>query len=182
MGSPKTDANRILRQRRRAEWIALNGPCRRCLSWDNPTIDHIDKTTKDPELLASRGGNTKDIWGWNEHRRAVELAKCQVLCTHCHRLKTTLEDRRDPAEMERQARELEDKRQRLFGKSAYQIMLETEIPLPSDVESRIEEIRRKYGWDDEVIDAEVVDEDPVPRLDDSPGDLDWLRQLIKMPY
>lgn len=63
---------------RRADWIRNNGPCKRCGSWDNLEIDHIDRNIK----ISHR------IWSWTEARRLNELAKCQVLCEKCHLVKS----------------------------------------------------------------------------------------------
>jgi hypothetical protein len=72
-------------QRRRAEWLAANGPCVQCGSADQLEVDHIDRGEK----LSHR------IWSWTPARRDAELAKCQVLCAECHREKTAAENRRE---------------------------------------------------------------------------------------
>lgn len=41
-------------------------------------LDHID-----PEKKVSHS-----IWSWSLVKRLVELAKCQILCSICHRIKT----------------------------------------------------------------------------------------------
>lgn len=64
--------------RRRAGWIAVNGPCTDCGSWADLQIDHVDASTK----VSHR------IWSWAEHRRTAELAKCVARCNPCHRKKT----------------------------------------------------------------------------------------------
>jgi len=64
--------------RRKAEWFAQNGPCRKCGGWENLEVDHIDPSTK----------ITHNIWCWPLERRLAELAKCQVLCESCHLEKT----------------------------------------------------------------------------------------------
>ena len=64
--------------KRRSDWFSENGPCVVCGSWDNLELDHIDPQTK----VSHR------IWSWAKSRRNAELAKCQVLCTKCHDLKT----------------------------------------------------------------------------------------------
>lgn len=68
---------------RRAEWLAKNGPCRKCGSSENLEVDHIDRSQK----------VTHRIWTWAEDKRAAELAKCQVLCRVCHREKSVAENR-----------------------------------------------------------------------------------------
>lgn len=64
--------------KRRAAWLAKNGPCRECGSWNDLEVDHIDPSQK----------TNHRIWSWSEERRATELAKCQVLCGPCHKAKT----------------------------------------------------------------------------------------------
>lgn len=76
-------------KQRRVAWLRANGPCARCGSTQDLEVDHVDPTTKDPLL---RKGTS--LWSWSEERRAVELAKCQVLCGSCHQTKTRLENTR----------------------------------------------------------------------------------------
>ena|ERR1035438_9308129 len=65
--------------KRRSEWIeAQGGRCVKCGSVDRLEVDHIDPSTK----VASA------VWSWSETRRLEELAKCQVLCHDCHKIKT----------------------------------------------------------------------------------------------
>lgn len=68
--------------KRRADWIALNGPCAECGSSDSLQVDHVDPATK----LSHR------VWSWAAERREGELAKCQVLCEPCHVAKTREEN------------------------------------------------------------------------------------------
>lgn len=70
---------------RREQWLAENGPCKRCGSSDQLEVDHID-----PEQKVSHR-----IWSWSHERRSAELAKCQVLCIDCHSTKTLAEVQRD---------------------------------------------------------------------------------------
>lgn len=63
---------------RRSNWIAENGPCTDCGTWDDLEIDHIDARTKVDHR----------IWSWSVERRETELAKCVVRCDPCHRRKT----------------------------------------------------------------------------------------------
>ena len=63
----------------RQKWLAANGPCRHCGSWDDLDVDHVERSTKEAE---------SEIWNWSEARRSLELSKCQVLCRPCHRTKT----------------------------------------------------------------------------------------------
>ena len=65
----------------RNTWLAANGPCVKCGSTKRLAVDHIDPKTKIHHM----------VWTWSEHRRLAELAKCQVLCFICHRLKTNAE-------------------------------------------------------------------------------------------
>lgn len=64
--------------KRRAEWLAENGPCVRCGSAESIEIDHKDAFEK----VSHR------IWSWSKEKRDAELAKCQVLCRPCHHTKT----------------------------------------------------------------------------------------------
>ncbi|MES2355581.1 MAG: HNH endonuclease signature motif containing protein [Pseudomonadota bacterium] len=68
---------------RRAEWLAKNGPCRKCGSSEKLEVDHVDPSQK----------VTHQVWTWAQERRDAELAKCQVLCSKCHRKKTIAENR-----------------------------------------------------------------------------------------
>lgn len=70
-------------KRRRLAWLAENGPCRYCGSWEDLEVDHIDSSEK----VSHR------IWSWSQERRESELAKCQALCALCHREKSTEESR-----------------------------------------------------------------------------------------
>lgn len=68
-------------QSRRQEWIeSQGGVCAQCGSDDRLEVDHIDPTQK----LT----NPRNIWSRNAGFRAMELAKCQVLCNACHIEKT----------------------------------------------------------------------------------------------
>lgn len=75
--------------RLRQEWIDANGPCQECGSTERLEIDHIDPTTKDPDL------QVRNMWYWNKVRREAELVKCQVLCVPCHDAKTLLQNRKE---------------------------------------------------------------------------------------
>lgn len=66
---------------RRDKWLAENGPCKHCGSNERLEVDHIDPKTKVHH----------SVWTWGDERRTKELAKCQVLCFLCHRLKTNAE-------------------------------------------------------------------------------------------
>jgi 5-methylcytosine-specific restriction endonuclease McrA len=68
--------------RRRNEWITENGPCKRCGTWINLEVDHIDSRTK--SIPTSR------LWSMSKtnQKRIEELEKCQVLCNNCHKKKT----------------------------------------------------------------------------------------------
>ncbi len=74
----KRDRDRLRVARRRAEWVASNGPCKFCSSNEDLEVDHID-----PELKL-----THRLWSLCEEKRNLELAKCQVLCKACHLEKT----------------------------------------------------------------------------------------------
>lgn len=62
---------------RRAAWLAENGPCSNCGSTDDLCVDHVDHTQK----------VSHNVWSWSQARRDAELAKCQVLCLVCHKVK-----------------------------------------------------------------------------------------------
>ena len=72
-------------QNRRAEWIEANGPCKKCGTWDNLEIDHIDPSEKEVRIAT--------IWSRKKEFRDAELAKCQVLCKTCHFKKTSKENK-----------------------------------------------------------------------------------------
>ena len=74
---------------RRAAWLNANGPCGACGSGDELEVDHVDPSTKGPELRGGRG--TYQIWSWSAERLRAELAKCQVLCEECHLKKSIAE-------------------------------------------------------------------------------------------
>jgi hypothetical protein len=60
--------------KRRADWLAVNGPCKRCGSTQKLELHHRDPAEK----VSHR------IWSWAPARRDAELAKCDVLCRWCH--------------------------------------------------------------------------------------------------
>ena len=62
--------------KRRNSWFNNNGPCRRCWSYDNLELHHLDPKEKE----------SHNIWSWSEERRNKELEKCIILCEHCHYL------------------------------------------------------------------------------------------------
>lgn len=66
-------------RKRRDEWFAANGPCKKCGSTERLELDHIDPALK----IAHQ------VWSWSKVRREAELAKCQVLCYTCHKAKTS---------------------------------------------------------------------------------------------
>jgi len=68
-------------QRRRAAWIAENGPCIDCGSSTGLEVDHQDPSTKvfDPA----------QIWSRRKAVRDAELAKCVVRCKPCHDVKSS---------------------------------------------------------------------------------------------
>lgn len=72
-------------QNRRKQWLQENGPCKKCGTWENLEIDHIDPNQKKYEVSS--------LWSRKEEIREKELAKCQVLCKAHHRQKTSEENR-----------------------------------------------------------------------------------------
>jgi len=65
-------------QKRRIKWLEENGPCKKCGSWNDLQVDHVDPDKK----------VTHRVWSWSKERRDKELAKCQSLCCKCHKQKT----------------------------------------------------------------------------------------------
>jgi len=59
----------------------LGGRCCRCGSRDDLEFDHIDRNTKTVEI-------TK-ITTYSREVILMELAKCQLLCAECHKVKTS---------------------------------------------------------------------------------------------
>ena len=66
---------------RRTAWLQEHGPCVQCGSWDDLEVDHKDPSKK----------VTHRIWSYTKSKRDAELAKCQVLCSPCHRAKSISE-------------------------------------------------------------------------------------------
>jgi 5-methylcytosine-specific restriction endonuclease McrA len=75
--------------RRRQVFILSRGAiCAKCLAINVPfDIDHIDRTLKQHKISS--------IWSLRAEVREAELAKCQLLCKPCHKLKTSAELRKD---------------------------------------------------------------------------------------
>lgn len=79
-----------LRRKYHRDWIAkrrneffADKHCVQCGSHDNLQLDHRDRSNK----------VSHKIWSWSKQRRLDEIAKCQVLCTECHKKKTIAENR-----------------------------------------------------------------------------------------
>lgn len=72
--------------RRRRDAFFRGKSCAKCGSTQNLELDHIDPTKKVDHK----------IWSWAEHRRLIEIAKCQILCQDCHKEKTSTEQITDP--------------------------------------------------------------------------------------
>jgi 5-methylcytosine-specific restriction endonuclease McrA len=66
--------------RRDAALEALGGKCTRCGTIANLQFDHIDRHTK--EFPVSK------MWSLSEKRFWAEIAKCQILCNECHKIKS----------------------------------------------------------------------------------------------
>ena len=71
---------RLWMRRRRDQYFSGKS-CSSCGSVENLELDHIDPSGK----VSHR------IWSWSDARRSEELAKCQVLCSACHDLKSSSE-------------------------------------------------------------------------------------------
>lgn len=82
-GDKKREYQAVWRNKRRAMWIAQNGPCKSCGSMYKLEIDHIDRDTKDFKASS--------LWNRRAEVRMRELAKCQVLCYDCHKDKSIKE-------------------------------------------------------------------------------------------
>jgi hypothetical protein len=81
-GEQKRAYDRAWRAARRTAWIKEHGPCKWCDSWDDLEVDHEDPATKLYQPAA--------LWSMalDNPKRVAELAKCQVLCHDCHRVKS----------------------------------------------------------------------------------------------
>jgi hypothetical protein len=66
--------NRDWYARRRNEFFK-DKVCAWCGSTERMELHHLDKATKEGHC----------IWSWVKERREAEIAKCIVLCLHCHR-------------------------------------------------------------------------------------------------
>lgn len=68
-------------RRRAAGIVQLGGRCRRCGSTNDLEFDRVDRDTKSFDMA-------KILSGGSELKVATELAKCQLLCSDCHRGKS----------------------------------------------------------------------------------------------
>jgi hypothetical protein len=75
------------RRRRQLALELLGGSCTQCGAQEDLQLDHIDRATK--------SFNLSEAWSAPEAQFRAELAKCQVLCRSCHKLKTAKEQRTD---------------------------------------------------------------------------------------
>lgn len=87
-GQVKRDYQLAWLKRRRDSWISENGPCAHCGSSEDLEVDHIDKATKSLQPTS--------VWSLTATKREIELAKCQVLCRTCHKIKSDDEQRYAP--------------------------------------------------------------------------------------
>lgn len=98
--------------------------CARCGSTNRLELDH-----KDPAQKVDH-----KVWSWSEARRNVEVAKCQILCNTCHKIKSGMEY---PKGMGHHSRKWTDKqvqqarRLRLSGKRCTEIGILLGIPASS---------------------------------------------------
>lgn len=83
----KQKYQREWKNNRRQEWILENGPCKKCGSWNNLEVDHINPKLKTMEASS--------MWSRTKEVRDKELENCQVLCKSCH-LQKTLSERPKP--------------------------------------------------------------------------------------
>jgi len=75
---------------RRNAWLAANGPCVDCGTWDELEVDHADAAMK----------VTHRVWSWSLPRREAELAKCVVRCNPCHKEKSAGEQLKGEARLQ----------------------------------------------------------------------------------
>ena len=93
MTSNNTDPLRVTKQKFINEHKMKSG-CVHCGYKEHPValdLDHIDPSTKTYNSTKGKGKPKMD-WaalGWK--RLEEEMAKCQVLCANCHRIKTYFE-------------------------------------------------------------------------------------------
>lgn len=83
-GDAKREYDRKWIANRRAEWLR-GKVCEWCGTTENLEIDHTDPDTKEIRVSS--------LWGMapDNPKRIAELAKCQVLCSHHHDVKSALE-------------------------------------------------------------------------------------------
>lgn len=75
-GDRKRQYQRDWMRDRRLGWILANGPCVDCGTWDRLRCVRIDHQPGDRK--------TATLWGLRASRRALELARCIVVCDSCH--------------------------------------------------------------------------------------------------
>ena len=71
-------------ERRNYALNLLGNECAECGSKDNLEIDHTDKYSKTLDIAK--------MWSVNKQRFLAELSLCQLLCTDCHKAKTSEEN------------------------------------------------------------------------------------------
>lgn len=76
-GDAKREYQRKWVAQRRAEFFT-GKVCVHCGSDEELRLDHIDPAQKIDHK----------VWSWSALRREAEIAKCQVLCEPCHKIKT----------------------------------------------------------------------------------------------
>jgi len=67
-------------KRRTEAIILLGGKCTHCGTQENLNFDHIDRDTK--------AFKVSKMWSLKEEVFWEEVAKCQILCESCHKIKT----------------------------------------------------------------------------------------------
>ncbi len=63
--------------------MMLGGKCSSCGSVDNLEFDHINPKNKSFHISA--------LWSISKQKFLIELKKCQLLCSTCHKIKTSAE-------------------------------------------------------------------------------------------
>lgn len=80
---------RLWMARRRSEAIkAFGGQCVRCGSVKELEFAHKNRTLKDRPY---KGTGQAVNWSWSPDRITAELAKCELLCSECHKVDTRKE-------------------------------------------------------------------------------------------
>lgn len=84
--APKERAEQVeYVKRRREEWVAANGPCAKCGSSEGLVTAYVDRSAATTSASL--------IWYRSAPVRAIELAKCHVICGECYAAEQAAERR-----------------------------------------------------------------------------------------